>query len=554
MDVSESGPMFASLGYDFIAVTDHNKTVNEEQWSIWQKNANLVVIPGVENGGTGHILEIGIYGMTQSSNGSYAARAEALREAGSFTVGCHPQEYADGAEYIRSSAECLHAFEIYNGLRESRGNNEVANIALWDEVLTAGGRIWGAAVDDFHCAYITPGHGWVNVQVFEEEETITWQMIVEQLKAGAFYSSTAPAFKEIFLEDGILRISTNRHVRRLRIIGPGGEPVNEVEGSELEWQTIPGLTYFRVEAESGAKRAWSQPFFPVEPVNNSLAISIGTSIPSGGDEETITPQLCSELPTSNIYTNSIGMKMVRIEPGHFRMGTGDEPLPEELTIGNSLFPHGDIDEHPQHEVKITQPFYMGMFQVANAQYEQFDPTHKEFRGRNGYSNEDDEAVIYVSWHDAVRFCEWLSEKEGIPYRLPTEAEWEYACRAGTTTPFHTGDTLPSEFYNEPKRQFEATSLKVGQSPPNPWGLCDMHGNVEEWCCDWYAPYEPGLQVDPIGRADGDFKVTRGGSHSTLPYYLRSSNRSGSLPEDKQWMIGFRVVLGELPHSPSVVQI
>jgi len=556
MDVSESGPMFASLGYDFIAVTDHNKFPNEEQWSIWQQNANLIVIPGVENGGTDHILEIGIYSMTQPSSTSYAVRAQILREAGSFTVGCHPQEYSNGAANIRAGVEYLHAFEIYNGLREARGNDEAANITLWDEILTAGKQIWGVAVDDFHCAYITPGHGWVCVQIAEEEQTVTWQMIVEQLKAGAFYSSTAPAFEELFLDDGILRASTNRHVRHLRVIGPGGVLIHEVEGNELEWRTVPCLTYFRVEAECGVKRAWSQPFFPAEPANNRLTINIGYPIALRGNEaRTMSPslrqdfqQLCFELPKPKMYTNSIGMKLVRIEPGHFSMGAGDEPLPEELTKKKSLFPHGDFDEHPGHEVQITKPFYLGMFQVTNAQYEQFAPDHRELRGRNNYSNDDDEAVVFINWHDAARFCEWLSEKEEFCYRLPTEAEWEYACRAGTTTIFHTGDVLPSEFYNEPKGKFETIALKVGRTPPNPWGLCDLHGNVEEWCYDWYGPYEAGKQVDPVGRRDGDFKITRGGSHSTWPYYLRAANRSGSLPEDKQWMIGFRVVLGELPQT------
>ena len=248
-------------------------------------------------------------------------------------------------------------------------------------------------------------------------------------------------------------------------------------------------------------------------------------------------------------TNSIGMELTRIEPGRFIMGAEDESLPEELTNKKSLFPYGDFDEHPSHEVEITGPVYMGVYQVTNAQYEQFDPDHKSQRGRYNYSINDDEAVIYVSWHDAVRFCEWLSEKEGKPYRLPTEAEWEYTCRAGTTTPFYTGKKLPEDFYNEPQGQFEAVDLTVGRTPSNGWGLYDMHGNVEEWCRDWYGPYEPGSQTDPVGRVDGDFKVTRGGSHSTMPYYLRSANRSGSIPEDKQWMIGFRVVLGELPKTP-----
>ena len=160
-----------------------------------------------------------------------------------------------------------------------------------------------------------------------------------------------------------------------------------------------------------------------------------------------------------------------------------------------------------------------------------------------------------SRHDAAAFCKWLSETEGKPYRLPTEAEWEYACRAGTTTPYHTGRTLPKAFHkNVTTSWFPGSSrgkdkpvkLTAGATPPNAWGLCDMHGNVEEWCGDWYGPYVRGARVDPVGRAGGDFKVTRGGSHSTTLGFLRSANRSGTLPEDKSWLIGFRVVQGEMP--------
>jgi formylglycine-generating enzyme required for sulfatase activity len=221
------------------------------------------------------------------------------------------------------------------------------------------------------------------------------------------------------------------------------------------------------------------------------------------------------MPKERVYTNSIGMKLVRIQAGRFTMGFGDRPLPEELVTRKSHFANGDFDEQPTHTVTITRPFYMADCEVTNAQYEQFDPAHKQWRGRSGYSKADDEAVVFVNWHDAVRFCRWLSDKEGLPYRLPTEAEWEYACRAGTTTPFYTGDALPAEFSKEAE-----TPLTVGKTTPNPWGLYDMHGNVEEWCCDWYGPYESTTQADPVGRADGDFKVTRGGSHSTEPYYLR----------------------------------
>jgi len=286
----------------------------------------------------------------------------------------------------------------------------------------------------------------------------------------------------------------------------------------------------------------------------------------------------AEMPKEKEWTNSQGMRLARIEPGRFSMGVGQTPLPKDLA-GPPWRQNGDTDEQPVHMVTVTKPFYMGVTEVTNAQYEQFDPKHRALRGKMGFSKEDAEAVVFVSWHNAVAFCNWLSKKEGLPYRLPTEAEWEYACRAGTTTHFHTGDALPRElhknaresWYPDPRRSAEGqvVPLAVGKTPPNAWGLCDMHGNVEEWCLDWYGPYlkyEPHLPIsmmtlegksvpldhqhwnDPVGHADGDFKVTRGGSHSTELYFLRSANRSGTLPEDRSWVIGFRVVLGEMPQG------
>ena len=262
-----------------------------------------------------------------------------------------------------------------------------------------------------------------------------------------------------------------------------------------------------------------------------------------------------KVPLERSFSNSIGMEFVRIETGTFAMGfapaaTPGSPLPKELVTRKGHFPNGDFDEHPTHNVTISKPFYIGVYEVTNAQYEMFDPEHKQLRGRAGFSLEDDEAVVFVSYNDAVRFCDWLSTKEQKPYRLPTEAEWEYACRAGTNTIFHTGDTLPEGFV---KGNFETAAevpvpLHVGKTPPNAWGLYDMHGNVEEFCYDWYGPYEAGRQIDPVGRVDGDFKVCRGGSHSTAAYYLRSANRIGTLPDDRQWMTGFRVVLGPMPKT------
>ena len=160
----------------------------------------------------------------------------------------------------------------------------------------------------------------------------------------------------------------------------------------------------------------------------------------------------------------------------------------------------------------------------------------------------------LTWYDAVNYTRWRSARERACYRLPTEAEWEYATRAGTTTPFNTGHTYPAAYWKNQVNSWypdrtrnltgEPANLTVAQFPPNAFGLHDTHGNVEEWTASWYAPYGGG------GDGDGDgfggepelFRVTRGGSHSTEVYYLRSANRAGALPEDSSWYIGFRVVL------------
>jgi len=258
----------------------------------------------------------------------------------------------------------------------------------------------------------------------------------------------------------------------------------------------------------------------------------------------------AEGQAGNEITNSIGMKLVRIEAGSFMMGQEREADGKSITqtYGDRRFMGGELDEQPVHKVVISKPFYMSATEVTNAQYEQFDPEHRRLRGVKRLSNEDDEAVVNVSWHEAVAFCEWLSKKEEIPYRLPTEAEWEYACRAGTTTRFNTGDDLPEVYQKSQKHKSrpDKVSTRVGVTPPNAWGLYDMHGNVEEWCYDFYGPYEPGEQTDPVGRKAGLWRVVRGGSHNVYLKSLRSANRMSALPEDKHWLIGFRVVQGELP--------
>ncbi|MBO4624659.1 MAG: SUMF1/EgtB/PvdO family nonheme iron enzyme [Bacteroidales bacterium] len=230
--------------------------------------------------------------------------------------------------------------------------------------------------------------------------------------------------------------------------------------------------------------------------------------------------------------------LVDIPAGSFMMGSENPPMPE-------------WDEAPLHEVSLPA-FRMSATEITNAQYEAFDPAHKSLRGYEGFSLADDEAVIMVSWDDAMAYCEWLSRKTGRSFRLPTEEEWEYACRAGSTTAYNTGDTYPEEFWKvqENTRFKEPVSLQVAQFEPNSWGLYDLHGNVEEWCYDWYEPYCHSELTCHSERSEESpsYRVVRGGSHNTPVRFLRSANRSGSIPEDRSVLLGFRIVEGDAPST------
>lgn len=148
------------------------------------------------------------------------------------------------------------------------------------------------------------------------------------------------------------------------------------------------------------------------------------------------------LPTSREFTNSIGMKFVPVRPGQFVMGCGAKPPTNEAE-----WKARDWDESPAHKVRITTSFFLSAYEVTNAQYERFDPEHKKLRGMFGVSKADNEPVTMVTWQQAVEFCQWLSKRQRRPYRLPTEAEWEYACRAGTSTVYNTGEKLPHQQAN-----------------------------------------------------------------------------------------------------------
>jgi len=218
-------------------------------------------------------------------------------------------------------------------------------------------------------------------------------------------------------------------------------------------------------------------------------------------------------------TNSIGMKLRLIQPGTFLMGSEK----------------GAGDEKPVHRVTIAKPFYLGVCEVTQEQYEAVMGTNpSRFKGPN-------RPVESVSWQDAQELCRRLSEREGVKYRLPTEAEWEYACRAGSSTEYCFGDSQAGlGDYAWFKENSGGTTHDAGQRKANAWGLHDMHGNVWEWCADWYGEYTTSDAEDPRGPRSGEYRVLRGGSWYRDPEGQRSALRHYFEPSYSLMDMGVRV--------------
>lgn len=252
-------------------------------------------------------------------------------------------------------------------------------------------------------------------------------------------------------------------------------------------------------------------------------------------------------------TNSIGMKLVLIPPGEFMMGS---PESEERHLSH---------EGPQHRVRITRPFYLGVYEVTQEAYERVMGTNpsdfsRDGRDGNWVSGQDTSRfpVESVTWNDAVEFCRRLSvlpaeRSAGREYRLPTEAQWEYACRAGTTTPFHFGSVLNGRQANcggnnpygtSEKGPYLRRTTTVGSYSANGFGLYDMHGNVWEWCSDWYDEnyYANSPVDDPQGPASGLHRVSRGGGWLSYAWGCRSADRYGLTSGGGYIGIGFRLAL------------
>ena len=248
------------------------------------------------------------------------------------------------------------------------------------------------------------------------------------------------------------------------------------------------------------------------------------------------PEAARQQSPNEVLAVSIGsgveMKFVWVPHGTFLMGSPENELER-------------ADNETRHRVTLTKGFYLGIHQVTQAQWQAVMGSNpSKFKG-------DDLPVEMVSWNDCQEFVKKLGEKTGKRFRLPTEAEWEYACRAGTTTPFNFGETISTDqanydgnhTYGKGKNGvYREKTTPVGTFPANAWGLHDMHGNVWEWCLDWYGDYQKEDKKDPFDSNIGTARVLRGGSWFDYPRSCRSGRRNGIEPGRRGGYYGCRVVL------------
>jgi formylglycine-generating enzyme required for sulfatase activity len=319
---------------------------------------------------------------------------------------------------------------------------------------------------------------------------------------------------------------------------------------------------------------------------NDLGFRVAIAVPAGNTDGSGTPRN-GERSAAKTLVNSLGMKFVLIPAGQFMMGNGHsfEEEAKAFEPYENVFPADNLQrEYPRHPVRITRPFYLGENHVTRGQFARFVEATgyktdveksgqggfgydgkvirqaPEYNWRNtGFPQTDDHPVVNVSWNDAIAFCDWLGRKEGVTYRLPTEAEWEYAARAGTSTRFCHGDdpeilattanvadaAYKTKFPDDRTirgSDFFVFTSPVGSFPPNGFGLYDMDGNVCDWCWDWYDQgYYAISPIDnPQGAPSGTLRVDRGGGWSSEPYKCEVCQRFGDLPSSGFAVVGFRV--------------
>jgi len=310
----------------------------------------------------------------------------------------------------------------------------------------------------------------------------------------------------------------------------------------------------------------------------SLALGLFLLLPACGPDEApevevpswahVAPEQIAEAKKHGVpvaFENDLGMRFVLIPAGTFLMGSpeGEEGRP---TTSDILRDFPELDEI-SHEVRISRPYYLSIHEATNEQVRAWRPEHDSGEADGLSLDADHQPAVGLSWHDAEGFATWLSDMGSRVYRLPTEAEWEWACRAGTSSPFWFGaldagprymNVLGSMYRDAIARRgadYHAAWLAtpdlqdgwevtcpVGSLPSSPWGLHEVHGNVREWCLDWLGPYPAsGTAVDPAGPKAGTARCVRGGSWGGAPYFARSANRVAFVPWSRQDVLGFRLV-------------
>jgi len=240
----------------------------------------------------------------------------------------------------------------------------------------------------------------------------------------------------------------------------------------------------------------------------------------------------------------VKLELVWCPPGTFTMGSSMAERRAAVVAGYLMKWY---NHETQHKVTWTKGFWLGKYEVTQRQWQSVMGKNPSYLKKAGL----DAPVERVSWNDCQKFLKKLPPPAGYEFRLPTEAEWEYACRAGTATVFHYGNDLDSSqanfdgrqpFGNGREGEYRRTTVKVGSFRPNAWGLHDLHGNVYEWCQDRYGDYPSGAVTDPAGKGGGSYRVLRGGCWINFARRCRSADRSGADPSVSGPILGLRVAL------------
>jgi formylglycine-generating enzyme required for sulfatase activity len=352
--------------------------------------------------------------------------------------------------------------------------------------------------------------------------------------------------KELFISKGTLRLeSPTPRMNRLRIRTPHADAHGWARNLGLSVDMDP-MTGTFVEVRDGEIQLSDRK-------GNTVSLKTGEGATVATREALVAKPLSPVLELGE----GVRLELVQIRAGSFTMGSGVAPGPE-----------WQVDERPEHKVTISRGYYLGKYHVTREQFAAFVKatgyrTEAEKEGKAwglqangswaavaglawqnpGFPQTKDDPVTCVSWSDAKEFCDWATKRTGRPVRLPTEAEWEYACRAGTKTKWSWGDDVGAAVeYAWLDKNSGRMTHPVGQKKPNPWGLGDMHGHVWEWCQDWGGPYAATDAVDPTGPVSGDRRILRGGDWYLDARYARSAFRNHAGPSFRDTHVGFRVAV------------